>query len=403
MKAALLIIGFSLGLACGLVLSRFVSPSFLESIGPQPGQAGQADPKTQASLPTAAVTFSFGPTITRSGTDTPVLLNQRREAAIAAMASIDVIADVRDDLGLSGSVDELARSLQVEAIADDTVSMEVRLRSSLSDREIGARLVNALARHWEMHLPEAMAASLREMSRQADRQVATLTVKAEESEAKRIAFEMEQEGPLPDSPQRLQQMIADARGRMSEAGDRIAQLEKERGDVEAYLKVEPELVRLNDELRSKEKELDRLEREMRHHDDMHRRSTHYAVVQTRKAMEQAQNDIQRLNLDIAAVQAGLIDIPIGQGQRRMQQIDRELDMLRSQHREAELLLARLSAIDENYSELRRQHDKLESEAASAREALQQWKVTREVIETALTSATRGVTGRIVQRAETTAP
>ena len=274
-----------------------------------------------------------------------------------------------------------------------------------TDREMAPKITNRLVENYIRKSSQELNEVLKSAQAFFDKEVTRYAGRVRELESKKLRFEMDHRGLLPDDPQSVQTKLVQLRSQLNAVSNQLRLNIAAREADRIWVKAQPDIVEIpkfgpNPLLDSLRDKLDRLEREYEAHKNFGRKDTHPLVKRVKSQLDGVKEEIAKTPKTVELgreVQPNTQKIEV---ERRVGVISKQIEELERQRDELQGQVEHYEILNRNFFVVRHDYMKILNDLEESEEQLKFWQENKRRTKIAVTTevSKRGVRLRVIQHA-----
>lgn len=309
------------------------------------------------------------------------------------IAKYDLIGKLRGKIGIS---------LRIKSSHLD----QVVLTFTDTDRKLAPQIVNQLAENYIRNTRQQLDDMLLNAKSFFEREVDRYRARANELDSKKLRFELDNPGLLPNDPASVEVELAGLREQLSQTTLRMRLTKEERGKLEEWIASQPEFIEKsqtgqNPELASIQEKRMRLESELEQHlYAMGRTEEHPLVIRARSRLAELDQMAGTIDSEVVIGKELAPNTSRIAAERDIETLSGSLVALERQIEDLTQNIEQREVLKRNFFVVRSDYLQLQRELNEARQQLKFWEENLRGTITALTAeiGQRGVRMRFIERA-----
>lgn len=289
-------------------------------------------------------------------------------------------------------------------VRDDQIDV-IAVSYTDENRELAPKIANRLVENYIRKTRLQLNEMLRNAQEFFDREVVRMQARVTELERKKLRFEMDNKGLLPDDPFSVQEKMVELRAKLDRITREQRLSEANREALKSWASIQPETTEVmrfgpNPLLAERRDKLAKLEQELEGHLILGKTDKHPIIIKLKQRVEEVRAEIATLPTETSLAK----DIqPNQQRLDAMRQIDvlgREIEELQRQRAELEGEVEHYEILNRNFFVVRSDYVRLQRDLTEADSQLKFWEGNQRKTRMALAAEVgeRGVRLRVLQRA-----
>jgi len=277
----------------------------------------------------------------------------------------ELVEDMRQRISISHSL----RSNEEDRI-------EVSYRDE--DRQVAPRVANKLVENYVTETRKRLDRMLMNAKTFFEREVTRYQTLTSELQERKLHFETEHPGLMPDDPGAIQNKVAELRTKVESLREQDNRIRARITALQAWIKDQPEFVELrhrgqNPAYEEKQRRAAQLENElMEHLNRWNRTEDHPLVVRTRRSLEQVREELKEMDIEVTTGSEMVPNNERMQAQRELETLASEARSVATTLAQAEKKLEQSEALNTNFFVVRSEYLKILREMEQAERQLVFW-------------------------------
>jgi uncharacterized protein involved in exopolysaccharide biosynthesis len=260
------------------------------------------------------------------------------------------------------------------------------------DKELVPQVINQLVENYIRRTSQDLDQQMMAMKSFYDKEKARWDGLVIEFEQKKMRFETDNQGMLPDDPQGVQKLRDETRRRQVAKSDELATLKKERDGLDKFIKEQPDSLPRKHLVPNPEMEDLRVRKRAAEADldhqikDLNKKPVHPDVVRAQKALDKIKEQMGKTAEQIEVEGDAEVNVERIQGQKDLKIKESLIPAVEAEVRDLTDQVAKYDALDRNFYRIRNEYVKIQNDLTDAHEQRKFWDENLRRTNIAITSA-----------------